>query len=214
MHNIMTLEAFKVATQSQWTGPIIDIKEHYFGVIHPITKQTIMQYKKLQHDPHLKDLWVPAFSKEVHRLAQGKPGVTKATNTIFFRSHNEIRHIPKHRTVTYARIVIDHCLHKEDPNHVRITIGGKFINYPFELTTRTTDMVSLKLLWNSTISTKVARFASDDIKNMYLETPLNRFEYMKMPLSLFPQDIINHYGLNNKAWKFARVCMVSHRPAF
>jgi hypothetical protein len=51
MHHIMTLEAFKVATQLQWTGPIIEIKELCFGVIHPITKQTIMQYKKLQHDP-------------------------------------------------------------------------------------------------------------------------------------------------------------------
>ncbi len=90
MHHIMTLKAFKVATQSQWTRLIIDIKEHCFGVVHPITKQTIMQYKKLQHDPHLKDLWVPAFSKEVYCLAQGKPGVTKATNTIFFLSHNEI----------------------------------------------------------------------------------------------------------------------------
>ncbi len=34
---------------------------------------------------------------------------------------------------------------------------------------------------------------------MYLKTPLDRFEYMKMPLSFFPQDIIDHYGLNNKA---------------
>jgi hypothetical protein len=33
---------------------------------------------------------------------------------------------------------------------------------------------------------------------MYLKTPLNRFEYMKMLLSLFPQDIIDHYRLNNK----------------
>ena len=90
MHHIMTLEAFKVATQLQWTGPIIDMEEHCFGFVHPITKQTITQYKKLQHDPHLKDLWVPAFSKEVHRLTQGKPGITKATNTIFFLSHNEI----------------------------------------------------------------------------------------------------------------------------
>jgi hypothetical protein len=88
MHHVMTLEAFKVATQLQWTGPIIDIEEYCFGVIHPITKQTIMQYKNLQHDPHLKDLWVPAFSKEVHCLEQGKKGVTKATNTIFFLSHN------------------------------------------------------------------------------------------------------------------------------
>jgi hypothetical protein len=52
-------------------------------------------------------------------------------------------------------------------------------------------MVSLKLLWNSTISTKGARFAGADIKNMYLKTPLDRYKYMKMPLSLFLQDIIN-----------------------
>jgi hypothetical protein len=102
MHHVMPLEAFKVAAQSQWTGPIIDIEEHCFGVVHPITKQTITQYKKLQHDPHLKGLWVPAFSKEVHRLAQGKPGVTKATNIIFFLSQNEIRHIPSNRVVMYA----------------------------------------------------------------------------------------------------------------
>jgi hypothetical protein len=90
MHHVMTLKAFKVATQSQWTGPIIDIIEQCFGVVHPITKQTFTQYKKLQHDPHLEDLWVPAFSKEVHCLAQGKPGVTKATNAIFFLSHDKI----------------------------------------------------------------------------------------------------------------------------
>jgi hypothetical protein len=61
-------------------------------------------------------------------------------------------------------------------------------------------MVSSKILWNSTIRTKGARFAGADIKNMYLETPLDRYEYMKMPLSLFPQDIIEHYNLRNKAF--------------
>jgi hypothetical protein len=29
--------------------------------------------------------------------------------------------------------------------------------------------------------------------------PLDRYEYMKMPLSLFSQDIIDHYGLLDKA---------------
>jgi hypothetical protein len=100
--------------------------------------------------------------------------------------------------VTYAGIVINHP-QKEDPNCVCITVGCHFINYPFELTTRTTDMVSWKLLWSSTISTKGARFAGANIKNiMYLKTPLDRFEYMKMQLSFFPQDIIDHYGLNDK----------------
>ena len=34
------------------------------------------------------------MSKEIHRLAQGKEGITKGTNTIFFLSHKEIRLIP------------------------------------------------------------------------------------------------------------------------
>jgi hypothetical protein len=75
--------------------------------------------------------------------------------------------------VTYARFVFNHCPQKEDPNHVCITVGGNLINNPFELTSCTADMVSLKLLWNSTISTKGARFAGANFKNMYLEMPLD-----------------------------------------
>jgi hypothetical protein len=132
------------------------------------------------------------MSKEIHRLAQGKEGIAKGTNTIFFLSHKEIRLIPADQMIPYARIVIDHRPPKDDWNRLRITVGGNLINYSFELTTRTTDMVSSKILWNSTISTKGARFAGADIKNMYLETPLDHYEYMKIPLSLFPQDIIEH----------------------
>jgi hypothetical protein len=95
--------------------------------------------------------------------------------------------------------VIDHRPQKDDPNRVRITVGGNLIDYPFELTTLTANMVSSKILWNSVISTKDARFAGADIKNMYLETPLDRYEYMKMPLTLFPADIIEYYKLMNKA---------------
>ncbi len=81
----------------------------------------------------------------------------------------------------YSQIVIDHHPQKEDPNCICITVGSNMINYPFKLTMRTTDMFFSKLLWNITISTKGAHFASD-IKN----TPLDWYEYMKMPLFLFP----------------------------
>jgi len=167
--------------------------------VHPVTKETITHYRKLIKDPLLKDLWIKAMIKELHCLAQGCPGVTKGTNTISYLSHADICKIPQDRTVTYPRIVIDHQPQKEDPNHVCITVGGNLIDYPFELTTHTADMVSSKILWNSVISTKDARFAGADIKNMYLETPLDRYEYMKMPLTLFPADIIEYYKLMDKA---------------
>ncbi len=77
-------------------------------------------------------------------------------------------------------------------------MGGNLINYPFELTTQITNMVLSKRLWNSTISTPGAQFGGADIKNMYLKMPLDRYEYMKMPLTLLPADIIEHYNLHDK----------------
>ena len=65
---------------------------------------------------------------EFGNLAQGddKTG-GKGTNSIFVMSHNDIANIPKGRTVTYGRIVIDYRTQKADPNRVRITAGGNLI---------------------------------------------------------------------------------------
>jgi hypothetical protein len=93
-------------------------------------------------------------------------------------------------------------------------VGGNLIDYPFELTTHTADMVSSKILWNSVISTPDARFAGADIKNMYLETPLDIFEYMKMPIALLPTDIIEHYNLLEKAidgYVYMEICKGMYR---
>jgi hypothetical protein len=51
----------------------------------------------------------------------------------------------------------------------------------------------------SDISTPSAKFGGVDIKNMYLETPLDWYEYMKMPLKILPDNIIAHYNLLKKA---------------
>jgi hypothetical protein len=115
------------------------------GVVHPVTKETITKYAKLIADPILRDVWMKAMAKELYRLSAGRIGVTTGTNTIHFLSHDEIRNIPNARTVTYARIVVDHRPQKEDPNRVRITVGGNLIDYPFELTTRTAEMIAAKI---------------------------------------------------------------------
>ncbi len=82
---------------------------------------------------------------ELGRLVQGYKD-TKSTNTIKFMTLEEIKHIPKDQVVIYARIVPDYRPQKKDPNHVRITAGGNLINYPFELTTRTTDLMTSKIM--------------------------------------------------------------------
>ena len=99
-------------------------------------------------------------------------------------SHDEISNIPRDRVVTYANIAIDYRPQKEDPNQVRITAGGNLIDYPGELTTRTADLTTSKIMWNSVLSTQWAKYMCVDIKKFYLAAPMDRYEYMKMPLAI------------------------------
>ena len=48
----------------------------------------------------------------------------------------------------------------------------------------------MKLLLNSVVSTPEARFMTAEIGNFYLGTPMLRYEYMVMPLSIFPMEIV------------------------
>ena len=169
-------------------------------VTHPITGETITNYKKLIADPLTATTWAQAFGKEFGNLAQGDAKTnTPGTDSIHVLPLNQLQHIPKDRTITYARIVVDYRPQKQDPNRVRITAGGNLITYPGELTTRTADLTTTKILWNSVISTPHARYLCLDIKNFYLGTPMDRFEYMKMPLDIFPPHTRAQYELDKHA---------------
>eukprot|EP00804_Cyclotella_cryptica_P022286 CCRYP_018107-RA/>CCRYP_018107-RA protein AED:0.34 eAED:0.44 QI:0/0/0/1/0/0/3/0/606 len=163
-----------------------DIHHMCAGVVHPTTGETITSYKKLIACPLLQDVWTTAFGKEFGNLAQGdrKTG-EKGTNTMFVMTHSQVRDIPRDRTVTYGHVVVGYRPQKDDPNRVRITAGGNLIkDYPRELTTRTADLTTSKILWNSVLSTKGAKFMGLDLKSFYLTAMLDRPEYMKMPLAL------------------------------
>ena len=94
--------------------------------------------------------------KELGRLSQGYKDHTEGTNTLFFMNKNAIRNIPKDRTVTYAHIVVDYRPQKVNPYRVRVTVGGNLLNVPGDLSTRTAEMTTSKLLFNSIISTDEA----------------------------------------------------------
>ena len=96
-------------------------------------------------------------------------------------------------------MVVDFHPQKPDPNRVRIIAGGNLIHYPGELTTRTANLTTSKILWNSVVSTDDAKYMFIDIKNLYLGTPLERYEYMSIPLQLFPQHTIEQYNLRTHA---------------
>ena len=184
----------------------VDIEHFCAAVIHPETGETITKYKVLANDqrnPELRETWRTAFGKEVGRLAQGddKTG-TKGKNCIFVMTHEEIKDMfARGKKPTYARIVVDFRPQKEDPNRVRITAGGNLIQYAGDLTTRTADLTVTKMIWNSVVSTPGAKYAAFDVGDFYLETPLEEYEYMKMPLALFPQWTRDQYDLDKHAYK-------------
>ena len=73
---------------------------------------------------------------------------------------------------------------KMDLNRVQITVVGNLIDYPFELTTRTADLTTSRVMWNSVISTPGENYACTDVKSFYLCTPLVCYKYMRMPIDL------------------------------
>jgi hypothetical protein len=77
-------------------------------------------------------------------------------------------------------------------------MGGNLVNYPGDCRTPTADLLTVKLLLNSVISTSNAKFMTLDLKDFYLVTPMICYEYFRMKLELFSQDIIDEYDL--KKW--------------
>jgi hypothetical protein len=164
------------------------------AVIHPVTGIP-MEYRQLIKDPATKEAWNRSSANEFGRLAQGVGGRVTGTDTIKFIVKSQV---PEGRTVTYARFVCTIREQKAEPERTRLTVGGNLINYPGDTSAPTADLTTFKTLINSTLSTPNARMCCLDVKNYYLNTPMDRPEYMRIPLYLIPEEIINEYHLREK----------------
>jgi hypothetical protein len=161
------------------------------AVIHPVTGKA-MEYAALMKDPHLQPLWTRGFGNQCGRIFQGIQDIP-GTDTCFFI---QLTNIPKDIKITYCKIVCDYKPHKKEKERVRLTVGGDRLDYSGDVATSTAAIKTFTILINSTLSTEDAAIIMMDIKNYYLGTPLPGFEYMKMLLSRFPEEIIQKYNLN------------------
>jgi hypothetical protein len=73
------------------------------------------------------------------------------------------------------------------------------------------DLVTAKLLINSTIPTPNAEFYGIDLANFYLMMPMLEYGYMRLQLELIPDKIINKYNLcdliNDQEWVYIKFWM-------
>jgi hypothetical protein len=115
-----------------------------------------------------------------------------STNTMFFIP---VTAIPKGKKPTYLCIVAALRPEKPNPHWVRFTISGDHIQYDGDVSTKTADLTTIKILLNSVISTSDARFMTFDLKDFYLNTPMEQYEYMHIPVAIIPDSIMTEYKL-------------------
>jgi hypothetical protein len=161
------------------------------AVIHPLTGKE-MKYMALMKDPRLQPLWKRGFGNECGRLFQGIRDIP-GTDTCFFI---KLTNVPKYIKITYGKTICDYKPHKKEKERIRLTVGGNILDYSGDVATSTADITTFKILINSTLSTEDAAMMMMDIKNYYLGTPLPRFEYMKILLSRFPEEVVQKNNLN------------------
>jgi hypothetical protein len=159
----------------------------------------LLEYCHLIANPKTRAVWAYLYGNEIGCLAQGMPRQNTGTNTIFFIHCNQV---PWDRTkdVTYGLIT---CLIRpekiDEPNRTRLVAGGNRVHYPGDAGMPTTNLLTIKLLINSVISTAGAKFMTMDIKDFYLNTTMARYKYTRLKLANMPADVIEHYHLNEIA---------------
>jgi hypothetical protein len=114
------------------------------------------------------------------------------TNTILFIT---ITDNPQNQKATYPCIVVADRPQKSQPRQVQVTVGGDQIQYPHNISTKISNLATVKILLNGTISTPNARFMCLDIKDFYLITPMSRAEYMRIPGTSIPAKIHQYSNL-------------------
>ena len=174
----------------------------------------LLNYRQLMQNTKYRKTWSLSSANEFGRLANGIGGrIKNPTNTIEFIFQHEV---PSDRLkdVTYGQFVCTVRPEKAEPNRTRFTVGGDRINYPGAVATPTAEMLVAKMLFNSVISTKDARFMTMDISNFYLMTPLHRPEFIRLKLTDIPEEVIEEYKLKEKATKNGSIYIRAKRGMY
>ena len=107
--------------------------------------------------------------------------------------------VPQDRIVTYANMVCDIRPLKSEMFQVRLTVGGDCLQYPDDTASPAATLLESKLLLNSTISQSAqgARFMTLDSKDFFLQTKMDRPEFMKIHSKYFLPDIQDKYNIQS-----------------
>ena len=171
----------------------VESYEHaYLG--HAVNPDTglIANYKTLRNSSQ-GEQWEKGNADEFGRLLQGNgTTMTTGTNTMKFVDPNTL---PKGTKCTYLSLVCAYRPEKEQPYRVRGVVGGDRLEYNGDCSTKTAALDTVKLHLNHIISTPNGRHATTDVKDFYLNTPMEQKDwvYVRIPIDDVPTSIMKHY---------------------
>ena len=143
----------------------------------------------------MKKNWIDSLSNELGRLTQGIHSV-KGNDVVDFILKSDV---PIDRIVTYANMVCDYRPHKDEKHRVRLTVGGDRLVYNDDTASPAASLLETKLLLNSAISdaSKGARFMTLDIEDFFLQSYMERPEYMRIHSKYFLHGMRDKYDIDS-----------------
>jgi hypothetical protein len=132
----------------------------------------LLEYRHLMANPKTRAVWSHSYGNKLGQLAQGMPGQNTDMNTIVFIHRNQVP-CNKTKDVTYGLITCLVQTYKiDEPNRTRLVARGNRVYNAGDAGIPTPNLLTIKLIINSTISTAEAKFMTMDIKDFYLNTPM------------------------------------------
>ena len=159
-------------------------------------KAKMCSYKELINhlNPKVQQKWIRSGENEFGRLFRGfQPNDIEGIGVLDWIKRSEV---PMGKKVTYPRYTVAVRPEKDEPDRTRITCGGNLLDYFGDVTTHTASMETVKMHWNSVLSTPGAKYCTGDISNMYLMSLLPEAEYVRFQYELIPPRIIEYYNLD------------------
>ena len=197
----------------RWASANLDLqmkewafKEYFAAAVVDKKTGKKLEYRDLIKSPELRERWSTSLANELGRLAQGVQDIP-GTNTITFIKKSDIPS-DRRKEVTYGCIVVGYKPDKIEKHRSRLTVGGDQIGCLIDASSPTANLPTTKMSWNSVLSTPGAKYFNMNISNFYLCMPMERPEFMQLPIKIIPQEIIEKYNLNDlvdDGWLYVRI---------
>jgi hypothetical protein len=147
------------------------------AVTAPVLSKTPISYASVMRGDEAA-LWEEESALELERLIDTS------------QTMRPITALPPGRTAAYYNPQVKMKVKADGTikRRVRGTIGGDRVDYPGIVTANTAALDTVKILLNAVVS-EDAHWATVDITDFYLGTPLDRSEYMRIPERLVPDRL-------------------------